>query len=210
MHLLHQPQGGKGRLLGGLAGVERGRVVIIGAGTAGGNAAATRGRHRGRGHGVRYQPDRLAAMRELGNNVTGLYPYPEASVRTCGEQTDVVIGAALSAGPVHHTSSLGDMVASMQPGSVVIDISVDQGGCIETTRPTNYDDPTYVEEGVMHFCVTNMPGAVPHERHPGTFRRIAALCLATGTSGLGEFPDLTAGHQYPGWRANSPGTASNT
>jgi alanine dehydrogenase len=76
-------------------------------------------------------------------------------------EADIVIGAVLKTGSRAPHVVTRDMIRAMQPGSVVIDISVDQGGCIETTRPTSYDNPTYIEEGVVHFAVTNMPGAVP-------------------------------------------------
>jgi alanine dehydrogenase len=159
-HLLHQPQGGKGLLLGGLPGVQRGSVVIIGAGNAGGNAAIMAA---GIGASVTVfdtRRERLAAMRALGANVTGLYPYPDA-VRGAVAGADLLIGAALITGERAPHIVSREMVRGMQAGSVIVDISVDQGGCIETTRPTSYADPTYVEEGVVHFCVTNMPGAVP-------------------------------------------------
>lgn len=160
-HLLHQPQGGKGLLLGGLPGVGRGRVVILGAGHAGGNAAAMAAAIGAEVTVFDLRRDRLAAMRALGNNVTGLYPYPER-LRNDIAGADLLIGAVLLTGSRSpHIVSRG-MVANMEPGSVIVDISVDQGGCIETTRPTSYADPTYIEEGVVHFCVTNMPGAVPH------------------------------------------------
>jgi alanine dehydrogenase len=158
--LLHQPQGGKGLLLGGLPGVSRGHVVILGGGNAGGNAALMAA-----GVGAEVvvfdtRSDRLAAMRALGNNVTALYPYPDR-LRSEVARADLLIGATLQTGTrTPHLVSRA-MVASMQPGSVIVDISVDQGGCVETTRPTTYAAPTYVEEGVVHFCVTNMPGAVP-------------------------------------------------
>jgi len=161
MHLLHQPQGGKGLLLGGLTGIERGRVVVIGAGNAGGNAVAMAAAVGAEVTVFDTRRERLAAMRGLGNNVTGLYPYPER-IRLHVAGADLLIGAALRTGRRAQHIVSRDMVASMEPGSVIIDISVDQGGCIETTRPTSYANPTYVEEGVLHFCVTNMPGAVPH------------------------------------------------
>ncbi len=159
-HLLHQPQGGKGLLLGGLPGVARGNVVIIGAGNAGGNAARMAA---GIGASVTVfdtRRDRLASMRELVGCVTGLYPYPDA-VREAVAGADLLIGAALVTGARTPHIVSREMVGTMQAGSVVVDISVDQGGCIETTRPTSYADPTYVEQDVVHFCVTNMPGAVP-------------------------------------------------
>ena len=192
MHLLHQPQGGKGRLLGGLAGVERGRVVVIGAGNAGGNAAAMAAAIGAEVTVFDIRRDRLAAMRELGNNVTGLYPYPER-IRAYVAGTDLLIGAALRAGHRAPHIVSRDMVASMEPGSVVIDISVDQGGCIETTRPTNYADPTYVEEGVLHFCVTNMPGAVPHSSTQALSVALLPYVLRLAQPDWEEFADLRRG-----------------
>jgi alanine dehydrogenase len=159
-HLLHAPQGGKGLLLGGLPGAERGHVVIIGGGHAGGNAAAMAAAI---GAGVTVfdvRRERLADMRALGANVTALYPYPDSISRAVAD-ADLLIGAALRPGAKSPHIISRDMIASMAPGSVAVDISVDQGGCIETTRPTNYDAPTFVELGVTHFCVNNMPGAVP-------------------------------------------------
>lgn len=159
-HYLHAPLGGKGILLGGLPTVERGKVVILGAGEAGGNAAIVAA---GLGAQVTVfdrNRDKLARMRALGANVTGLYPFAEQIQRAVIE-ADLVIGAVLIVGERAPHLVSADTVRKMQPGSVIIDISVDQGGCIETTKPTNYDNPTYVWEGVVHFGVTNMPGAVP-------------------------------------------------
>ena len=159
-HLLHQPQGGKGLLLGGLPAAERGHVVILGAGVAGGNAAimAT-----GMGAQVTvfdHDREKMARMRALGNNVTALYPYPDA-MHEATVKADLLVGAVLITGERAPHLVSAQTVAEMQDGSVIIDISVDQGGCIETTRPTNYEEPTFVYEGVVHFGVTNMPGAVP-------------------------------------------------
>jgi len=158
--LLHQPQGGKGLLLGGLPGAERGRVVIIGAGNAGGNAAAMAAAMGAEVVVFDLRSERLAAMRNLGNNVTALYPYREA-VRREVSRADLLIGATLTIGQRAAHIVSRDTVRIMQTGSVIVDISVDQGGCIETTRATTYEHPTYIEEGVVHFTVTNMPGAVP-------------------------------------------------
>ncbi len=159
-HLLHQPQGGKGLLLGGLPGAARGRVTVIGAGHAGGNAAAMAASIGAEVTVFDIRNERLADMRALGNNVTALYPYPD-SISHEVANADLLIGATLRPGSRAQHIVTREMVGSMQPGSVVVDISVDQGGCIETTRPTSYDDPTYIDMGVVHFCVTNMPGAVP-------------------------------------------------
>lgn len=159
-HLLHQPQGGKGLLLGGVPAAERGHVVIMGAGMAGGNAAAMATATGARVTVFARRRSSLERMRALGDNVTALYPYPHA-VQEAVQQADLLVGAVLVPGAKAPHVVTREMVRSMQPGSVIVDISVDQGGCVETTRPTTYAEPTYVEEGVVHFAVTNMPGAVP-------------------------------------------------
>jgi alanine dehydrogenase len=158
--LLHQPQGGRGLLLGGVPGAPRGKVVILGAGHAGGNAAALaaalganvivfdRNRHK------------QTAMRALGPNVTALHPFATA-IHDAVVDADLLIGAVLIPGAQAPHLVSADTVRQMREGSVIIDISVDQGGCIETTRPTDYRQPTFIWEGVVHFGVTNMPGAVP-------------------------------------------------
>lgn len=159
-HLLHQPQGGKGILLGGLPAAERGKVVVLGAGVAGGNATALAAAMGAEVTVFDRNRDKLARMRALGNNVTGLYPYQDA-LHEAAVAADLLIGAVLVTGERAPHLVSADTVREMGDGSAIIDISVDQGGCIETTRPTDYTNPTFVHEGVIHFGVTNMPGAVP-------------------------------------------------
>jgi alanine dehydrogenase len=158
--LLHSPHGGKGLLLGGLPGVPRGQVVVLGAGTAGGSAAAAAAALGTNVMVFERRRDRLAQMYNLGKNVTVLYPYQEV-LKEAIAGADLLIGAVLQTGSRAPRLVSEEMVRSMQPGSVVVDISVDQGGCIETIHPTSYAEPTYMWEGVVHFAVTNMPGAVP-------------------------------------------------
>ncbi|MCW8932387.1 MAG: alanine dehydrogenase [Gammaproteobacteria bacterium] len=159
-HLLHSSMGGKGILLGGVPAAPRGKVVILGGGMAGGNAAQVAA---GLGAEVVIfdrSRDKMEALRNIGHNVTALYPH-QASIQEHVSQADLLIGAVLVVGEkAPHLVSEAD-VKQMQKGSVIIDISVDQGGCIETTRPTSYEEPTFVLHGVTHFGVTNMPGAVP-------------------------------------------------
>ena len=159
-HYLHQPMNGKGKLLGGLPSTERGKVVVLGAGAAGGNSAALAAAGGANVVVFDKRPDRLAQMMALGTNVTALYPYEEYVAREVAT-ADLVIGAVLipSAKAPHVVTR--DMVKSMEAGSVLVDISIDQGGCFETSKPTTWKDPTYVVDGVTHFAVTNMPGAVP-------------------------------------------------
>lgn len=159
-NLLQQPQGGKGILLGGLPAAERGKVTVIGAGQAGGNAALMAASMGAEVIVFDRQRERLLAMRALGPNVTALYPYADA-VDHAVHTADLLIGAVLVPGAKAPHLVSHAQVRGMTPGSVIVDISVDQGGCIETTRPTTYAAPTYTVDGVVHFCVTNMPGAVP-------------------------------------------------
>ncbi len=159
-NLLHHHHQGRGILLGGLAAAERGKVVILGAGVAGSNAARIAA-----GLGAQVvifdnNRDKLDAMRTIGDNVTSLYPFSD-NISEYVQQADLVVGAVLIPGDKAPHLINAELVKTMNPGSVLIDISVDQGGCIETIHPTSYDDPTYIWENVIHFGVTNMPGAVP-------------------------------------------------
>ncbi len=159
-HLLHQPAGGKGILLGGLPAAHRGHVVVLGAGAAGGNSARLAASAGARVTVFDRRQDRLEQMMQIGANVTTLYPYVD-TVADFVAQADIVVGAVLVTGARAPHVVTAQMVSAMEPGSVIVDISVDQGGCVETTRPTTYAEPTYSVDGVTHFAVTNMPGAVP-------------------------------------------------
>ncbi|QYR52142.1 alanine dehydrogenase [Lysobacter soyae] len=159
-HLLHQPMGGKGKLLGGMASTERGNVVVFGAGKAGGAAAALAAAGGANVTVFEMRTDRMEEMMRLGNNVTALYPYHDVVAQAVAK-ADLVIGAVLVTGAKAPHVMTREMLKDMEDGSVVVDIAIDQGGCFETSRPTTWKEPTYVEEGVTHFCVTNMPGAVP-------------------------------------------------
>jgi alanine dehydrogenase len=159
-HCLQNSSGGAGVLLGGVPGVAPGKVVILGGGVAGGNALEM---------AVGLQADvtvldknlkRLGQLSErFGSRIRALYSTTEAIEREV-LTADLVIGAVLVAGAAAPKLVSRAMVAAMRPGSVLVDIAVDQGGCFETSRPTTHADPTYVIDGVVHYCVTNMPGAV--------------------------------------------------
>lgn len=159
-HLLHQPQGGRGILLGGIPGTEKGQVVILGGGTAG--HGATRVASALGAHVLVFEPsrDKQIQLEAIGQNVTTAQPFDQ-DIEKAVQQADLLIGAVLIPGAKTPHLVSAAQVKSMKTGSVIIDISVDQGGCIETTHPTNYENPTFVWEGVIHFGVTNMPGAVP-------------------------------------------------
>jgi len=159
-HLLHQPQGGKGLMLGGLSTTESGHVVVLGAGVAGGAAARQAAAIGARVTLIDRDESRFEPLTQLYPNINGELSS-EISIARAVNDADLLIGAVLLPG-LHAPRLVSEsQVKCMQPGSVVIDISVDQGGCIETIRPTNYSDPTYFKHDILHFGVTNMPGAVP-------------------------------------------------
>ncbi|WP_370246607.1 alanine dehydrogenase [Nocardioides sp.] len=161
-HALLRAQGGRGVLLGGVGGVANAKVVVLGAGVAGQNAANIA---LGMGADVTLLDTDLDKLRmsfwRYNNRVHGL-----ASSRLTIEQqvleADLVIGAVLIAGAAAPKLVSNDLVSRMKPGSVLVDIAVDQGGCFEDTRPTTHDDPTFAVHGSTFYCVANMPGAVPH------------------------------------------------
>lgn len=158
---LERQQGGRGVLLGGLPGVQPGNVVILGGGVVGTEAAKM-----AVGLGARVQiidinVDRLSYLETLfGSRVELLYSS-SAQIAASVPEADLLIGAVLVPGRKAPTLVNKALVAQMRPGSVIIDVAVDQGGCIETLRPTSHSNPIYVESGVVHFGVPNMPGAVP-------------------------------------------------
>ena len=159
-HLLHASMGGRGIMLGGVPATPRGKVVILGAGMAGGNAARLAASIGAEVIVFDRSSDKMERMRAIGANVTALYPH-RSSLQEHLKDTDLLIGAVLNVGEKAPHIVTEQDVQSMQAGSVIIDISVDQGGCIETTRPTTYEQPTFLKYDVIHFGVTNMPGAVP-------------------------------------------------
>lgn len=202
--LLHAPNGGKGVLLGGVPAARRGKVVVIGAGVAGGAAAAVAA---GMGAEVivfDIDRDKMERMRALGPNVTALYPHP-ADIADAVRTADVVVGAVLITGARAPHVVTAEMVRSMQPGSVVVDISVDQGGCVETTKPTTWDDPTYIWENIIHFTVTHMPGAVPRTSSQALSAAIApyAQRLAAGPDWR-DHPGLAKGINVEAGRVVHP------
>jgi alanine dehydrogenase len=155
---LAKHNGGRGTLLGGVPGVAPGRVVVIGGGTAGVNAARVA---TGIGADVTILEVDFERMRFLDITMSGTHTVysSEANLAELLPRVDLVIGAVLVPGARAPKLITRDMLKLMQPGSVFVDIAVDQGGCAETTRPTTHQAPTYVEEDVIHYCVANMPGA---------------------------------------------------
>ncbi|NOY67225.1 MAG: alanine dehydrogenase, partial [Gammaproteobacteria bacterium] len=180
-HLLYQPQGGRGVLLGGLPASDKGNVVILGAGVAGYGAALMSASMGANVTVFDRQADKLEHVRKLGENVTAILSH-EDEIRRVIQQADLLIGAVLIPGAVTPHIVTADMVKTMPKRSVIIDISVDQGGCVETIHPTSYDDPTYIVDGVMHFGVTNMPGAVPRTASQALSASLLPFALKLATS----------------------------
>ncbi|MBS2024713.1 MAG: alanine dehydrogenase [Deltaproteobacteria bacterium] len=159
---LEKEHGGKGILLSGVPGVRRGKIVILGGGVVGTNAAKMAV---GMGAEVTILDvniNRLAYLDDIfGSSISTVYSDP-AQIERYVRQADLVIGGVLVPGAKAPRLVSEKLISEMQPGSVVVDVAVDQGGCIETCHPTTHENPTYEVHGVIHYCVANMPGAVPY------------------------------------------------
>ncbi|MDZ4859663.1 MAG: alanine dehydrogenase [Candidatus Hydrogenedentes bacterium] len=173
---LEAASGGRGMLLSGVSGVKPAHVVILGAGTAGQNAC-----HVAVGMGAHVtildiDPGKLRYVYDImGGHVTTLMSN-RATVAEEVSEADVLIGTVLIPGARAPVLVTAEMVKQMRPGAAIVDVAIDQGGCIETSRPTTHAEPTYVAHGVVHYCVTNMPGAVP---------RTSTYALTNATLGYG-------------------------
>ncbi len=158
---LEKPQGGKGKLLGGVPGVRPARVLILGGGIVGCNAAQMAA---GMGAEVMITDINLPRLRYLSEvlpkNVKTLYSS-EHNIRQELPTIDLVIGSVLIPGDKTPHLITRDMLRLMKPGTVLVDVAIDQGGCFETSHPTTHSDPTYVVDGIVHYAVANIPGAVP-------------------------------------------------
>ncbi len=171
-HCLEKSQGGSGILLGGVPGVNPGKVVVIGGGVVGTNAIRMA---MGKEARVIVLDTSLRRLQELdyqfGGRLRTIFASA-AGVEECVIDADLVIGAVLIPGQASPKLIRREMLHKMRPGSVVVDVAIDQGGCIETSRPTTHNNPTFVVDGIVHYCVANMPGAVP---------RTATLALNNAT-----------------------------
>ena len=160
-HHLEKPKGGRGLLLGGVAGVAQGRVVVIGGGIVGYNAAVIA---LGLGAHVTIlerSVDRMRHLEEILSGRVSLLMSSSLQVEESLKEADLVIGAVLIPGALAPKLVTREMLGAMKEDSVLVDVAIDQGGCAETSRPTTHDDPVYTVDGVVHYCVANMPGAVP-------------------------------------------------
>ena len=157
---LERPMMGRGILLGGVPGVERGHVVIIGGGTVGTNAAKVAAGLGAKVTVLDVGLDRLRYLADIMPPNVELLMSTDYAVREQCRTADLVVGAVLIPGAAAPKLVRREYLKEMKPGAVIVDVAVDQGGCCETTKPTTHSNPTYVVDGVVHYCVTNMPGAV--------------------------------------------------
>jgi alanine dehydrogenase len=196
-HCLEKEQGGIGVLLGGVPGVAAAKVVVLGGGVAGTNAARVA---MGMEAYVTVIDRSLPRLYELdlqfGSQLHTLYSTVDNIEREVAA-ADLLIGAVLVPGAAAPKLVSRDMVRAMKPGTVIVDISIDQGGCVETSRPTTHAAPTYIEEGVVHYCVTNMPGAVARTSTVALNNATLPFVLALADHGwrraLSDDPHLRAG-----------------
>lgn len=196
-HCLEREAGGRGVLLGGVPGVRAGDVVIIGGGVAGSHAATIA---LGMGADVTVIDRNPEALRRLdfrfGTGVRTEFST-RGAIADLVARADLLIGTVLVPGAAAPKLVTRDMVKSMRNGAVIVDVCIDQGGCCETSRPTTHSEPTYMEEGVVHYCVTNMPGAVPRTStfalNNATLPFVLALASKGWHAALSDDPHLRAG-----------------
>ena len=195
-YFLEKPHGGKGKLLGGVPGVLPANVFVIGAGVVGTAAARVA---LGMGADVTIcdisQP-RLTYLADVMPGLKTLYSS-EYNIRQALRTADLVIGSVLIPGAKAPKLVTRDMLQEMQPGSVMVDVAIDQGGCFETSHPTTHEEPTYYVDGILHYCVANIPGAVPYTSTLALTNATLPYVLALADKGwqqaCHERPDLARG-----------------
>jgi alanine dehydrogenase len=183
---LERPFGGRGVLMGGAPGVAPARVVVLGAGTAGGNAAWIAAGMEAEVVVLDKDVERLRFVDQIQRGRIQTITSSHLAIEELVAEADLVIGAVLIPGARAPQLVSEEMVASMRPGSVVVDISIDQGGCVETSHMTTHSDPTYVYRDVVHYCVGNMPGAVPRTSTYALTNVTLPYALAIASAGLEE------------------------
>jgi alanine dehydrogenase len=195
-HCLEKEAGGRGVLLGGVPGVPAADVLILGAGVAGSNAALIAA---GMGAAVTVVDRNPEALRrianQLGNQIATVFSTRDA-IETLSRRADLIVATVLIPGAAAPKLITADIVRAMKPGSVIVDVSIDQGGCAETSRPTTHSQPTYLVDEVVHYCVANMPGAVARTSTFALNNVTLPFVLALADRGLGALaadPHLRAG-----------------
>jgi alanine dehydrogenase len=211
-HHLERTRGGRGILLGGVPGVRPARVAIIGAGMSGSNAAMIAA---GMGADVVVLDVNLDRLRHIDELSWGRVDTVHSSRHSVGEyvmDSDLVVGAVLVAGARAPVLVTEDQVAAMRPGSVIVDISIDQGGCIATAHETTHHDPVYTAHGVLHYCVGNIPGAVPNTSTWALSNATLpyAVALAQGVpAAVAAYPELAGGVNVAGGKVTHAAVASS-
>lgn len=208
---LEKSMGGRGVLLGGVPGVSASRVTVVGGGVVGRSATTIAV---GMGADVTVLDRDLEVLRHLdhvyGNRIKTLFSTHDA-LEQAVVGADLVVGAVLVPGASTPKLLTRDMVKAMAEGSVLVDVAIDQGGCAETSRPTTHADPTYIEEGVVHYCVANMPGAVARTSamalNNATLPFVQALANQGTVAALREDPHLRAGLNVGAGQVVHPGVA---
>ncbi len=184
---LEKPMMGRGILLGGVAGVKPAEVLVIGGGVVGTNAARTAA---GLGANVVIMDINLDRLRYLDEimpaNVTTLYCDPHA-IEQYAPKADLVVGAVLIPGAKAPVLIDRPLLSQMKKGAVLVDVSIDQGGCFATSRPTTHSEPVFVEEGIVHYCVSNMPGAVGRTSSQALCNATLPYCRKLAALGLDKF-----------------------
>lgn len=196
-HCLEMEQGGRGVLLGGVSGVPAARVTVLGGGVSGVNAARMAIGLEARVTVIDIDIGRLAAIdQQFGASVDTAFST-RATIEEHVTASDLVIGAVLVPGAAAPKLITREMVTAMPRGSVIVDIAIDQGGCAETSRPTTHASPTFIESGVVHYCVTNMPGAVARTStfalNNATLPFVLAIADKGARGALRDDPHLRAG-----------------
>lgn len=158
---LEKPMGGRGVLMGGIPGVPPSNVIILGGGVVGVNAAKIASGLGAKTTILDINMQRLRYLDDVMPKNVSTYFSNEANIRSLLPDTDLVIGGVLKPGAKAPHLVTRDMLSLLKPGSVLVDVAIDQGGCFETSKPTTHDDPVYVVDDIVHYCVANMPGAVP-------------------------------------------------
>ncbi|OAN50402.1 alanine dehydrogenase [Magnetospirillum moscoviense] len=210
-HCLEKEQGGAGVLLGGVPGVPPGRVAILGGGVVGTNAARMAVGLGARVTIIDRSAARLAQLDEMfAGRVETAYATLDA-IEQAVASADLAVGAVLIPGAAAPRLVSRELVAAMRPGSVVVDVAIDQGGCFATSRPTSHAEPTYVAEGVVHYCVTNMPGAVARTSAIALGHATLPFILDLADRGWGpalaENPHLAAGLNVHNGKITHPAVA---
>jgi alanine dehydrogenase len=210
-HYLEKAHGGSGTLLAGIPGVPGAEVVVVGGGVVGTNAAQIA---LGMGANVAIVDRSLERLRQLDTMLHGrvnTLASNAENVAAAVQRADLVVGAVLLPGAKAPKIVAEEMVAAMKPGSVIVDVAIDQGGCIATARPTTHSDPTYLAHGVVHYCVTNMPGAVPRTSTIGLSNATLPYGLALADFGLHgavlRDPELARGVNVINGKVTHPGVA---